>query len=54
VSGLITGRDLIEQLRGRDLGARLLLPANMLRTGEQVFLDERDGGAGGGGAGGYR
>ena len=40
VSGLITGRDLIEQLRGRDLGARLLLPANMLRTGEQVFLDD--------------
>ena len=40
VSGLITGRDLIEQLRGRDLGARLLLPANMLRTGERVFLDD--------------
>lgn len=40
VSGLITGRDLIEQLRGAELGERLLLPSNMLRTGEQVFLDD--------------
>ena len=40
VSGLVTGRDLIEQLRGRDLGERLLIPANMLRAGERVFLDD--------------
>lgn len=40
VSGLITGRDLIEQLKGRDLGARLLLPDNMLRYHENVFLDD--------------
>ncbi len=40
VSGLVTGGDLIEQLRGRDLGARLLIPDNMLRAGEQVFLDD--------------
>ena len=40
VSGLITGRDLVEQLAGRDLGERLLLPSNMLRTGERVFLDD--------------
>ena len=40
VSGLITGRDLIEQLRGAELGERLLLPSNMLRTGERVFLDD--------------
>ncbi len=40
VSGLITGRDLIRQLRGRALGARLLLPGNMLRAGERVFLDD--------------
>ena len=40
VSGLITGRDLMEQLRGRALGERLLIPANMLRTGERVFLDD--------------
>ena len=40
VSGLVTGRDLIEQLRGRELGERLLLPVNMLRHGEDVFLDD--------------
>ena len=40
VSGLITGRDLMEQLAGQALGERLLIPANMLRTGEQVFLDD--------------
>ena len=40
VSGLITGRDLIRQLKGRTLGRRLLLPACMFRSGEEVFLDD--------------
>ncbi|NCB64225.1 MAG: DUF512 domain-containing protein [Clostridia bacterium] len=40
VSGLVTGGDLIAQLRGKDLGERLLLPVNMLRHGEDVFLDD--------------
>ena len=40
VSGLITGQDLKEQLAGADLGDRLLLPCNMLRSGEDVFLDD--------------
>ena len=40
VSGLITGKDLIAQLKGKDLGQRLLIPSNMLRSGEQVFLDD--------------
>jgi len=40
VSGLITGKDLIAQLSGRELGSRLLLPANMFRSGEEVFLDD--------------
>lgn len=40
VSGLITGQDLIAQLKGRDLGEKLLLPCNMLREGENVFLDD--------------
>ena len=40
VSGLITGADLLEQLKGRELGARLLIPDNMLRAGERVFLDD--------------
>lgn len=40
VSGLITGQDLIRQLKGQDLGKRLLLPACMFRSGEEVFLDD--------------
>ena len=40
VSGLITGTDLKEQLLKRKLGERLLIPCNMLRSGENVFLDD--------------
>ena len=40
MAGLVTGGDLIEQLRGKALGARLLIPASMLRAGERVFLDD--------------
>ena len=40
VSGLVTGADIIAQLRGRELGGRLLIPVNMLRAGETVFLDD--------------
>lgn len=45
VSGLITGQDLVNQIRDRrargEVTARtLLIPTNMLRTGEQVFLDD--------------
>lgn len=40
VAGLITGQDLIAQLTGRELGARLLIPVNMLRHGGDVFLDD--------------
>ena len=40
VSGLITGQDLIAQLSGLSLGDHLFLPCNMLRTGEDVFLDD--------------
>ena len=40
VSGLLTGRDIIGQLRGEALGERLLLPVNMLRSGTDVFLDD--------------
>ncbi len=40
VSGLLTGQDIIEQLSGRHLGSRLLLPCNLLRSGEEVFLDD--------------
>jgi len=40
VSGLITGQDLMEQLKGQELGQKLLLPINMFRSGEEVFLDD--------------
>lgn len=40
VSGLITGQDLIAQLKGRDLGLKVMIPCNMLRYGENVFLDD--------------
>ena len=40
VAGLVTGGDLISQLRGKELGERLLIPASMLRSGENVFLDD--------------
>ncbi len=41
VSGLITGGDLITQLKGRlEPDMVLILPCNMLRDGEEVFLDD--------------
>lgn len=40
VAGLITGRDLISQLRDRKQGERVLIPVNMLRHGGDVFLDD--------------
>ncbi|NLL75738.1 MAG: DUF512 domain-containing protein [Clostridiales bacterium] len=40
VSGLLTGQDIKKQLMGKELGDRLLLPQNVLRSGEQVFLDD--------------
>lgn len=45
VSGLITGQDLVAQLKerkeaGEDLGDTLQIPINMLRSGEEVFLDD--------------
>ena len=39
VAGLITGQDLIRQLRGQDLGQRLFVSQNMLRRAEMDFLD---------------
>ncbi|MBQ9794909.1 MAG: DUF512 domain-containing protein [Clostridia bacterium] len=39
VSGLVTGGDLIDQLRGKDLGDTLLIPENMLRHEGDLFLD---------------
>ena len=40
VTGLLTGQDIIAQLKGRDLGEILYLPENILRSGERVLLDD--------------
>ena len=40
VSGLLTGQDLFKQLQNEDLGDRLLLPCSLLRSGEEIFLDD--------------
>lgn len=40
VTGLITGQDLINQLRGKNLGERLFISQNMLRRAEMDFLDD--------------
>ena len=40
VAGLLTGTDIIKQLKGKPLGNRLLLSVNMFRSGEEVLLDD--------------
>jgi putative radical SAM enzyme (TIGR03279 family) len=40
VAGLVTGRDIIEQLKGKELGDLILLPTSMLKAGEDIFLDD--------------
>jgi len=40
VTGLLTGQDIINQCKDIELGDRLLLPENLLRSGEIVLLDD--------------
>ena len=40
VTGLITGGDLISQLKGKPLGDKLLLSANMFRSEGDIMLDD--------------
>ena len=40
VAGLLTGRDVAEQLKGKDLGDELLFPRVMLRADGDLFLDD--------------
>jgi putative radical SAM enzyme (TIGR03279 family) len=40
VAGLLTGKDIISQLEDFDLGDYIIIPRNMLRSGEDVFLDD--------------
>lgn len=39
VSGLVTATDIINQLKGKDLGEEILIPTSMLRHDDNVFLD---------------
>lgn len=40
VAGLLTGQDIIKQLRGKELGDYLILPSVLLRDDEDVLLDD--------------
>ncbi len=40
VAGLITGRDLTAQLKGKSLGEKVYITNRMLMTGSDVFLDD--------------
>ena len=40
VAGLLTGRDIIEQLKDRQLMDYVVLPDSLLRSGEDVLLDD--------------
>ena len=40
VAGLVTGQDLIAQLKGKELGSELLIPSTMLRHEQDRFLDD--------------
>lgn len=40
VAGLVTGKDIINQLKGKSLGEELLIPSNMLRFEKDLFLDD--------------
>jgi putative radical SAM enzyme (TIGR03279 family) len=40
VTGLLTGQDLLESLKGKDLGDGILLPSVMLKHEDTLFLDD--------------
>lgn len=40
VSGLVTGGDIIDQLKGQELGKYLLINYNMLKNDAEIFLDD--------------
>lgn len=41
VSGLLTGTDMEAQLKGKELGEELFIPANTLKADEDIFLDDK-------------
>lgn len=40
VTGLLTGQDILAQLKGKELGSGLLLPGNLLKADEDILLDD--------------
>lgn len=40
VTGLLTGGDIVKNLQGRELGDAVLVASNMLKSGEDIFLDD--------------
>ncbi len=40
VTGLLTGQDIVKNLKGRELGDEVLLSGSMMKAGEDVFLDD--------------
>lgn len=40
VAGLLTGKDIIDQLKGKDIGSNVFIPESMLKKDETVFLDD--------------
>ena len=39
VAGLLTGQDIIDQLKEKELGDHLLIPECMMKKDEDIFLD---------------
>ena len=40
VAGLLTGKDIIDQLKGKAIGSNIFIPESMLKRDERVFLDD--------------
>jgi len=40
VAGLLTGKDIIDQLKGKAIGSDIFIPDCMLKCGERIFLDD--------------
>ncbi len=40
VSGLTTGQDIYHTLKGKELGEKIFIPESMMKSGEEVFLDD--------------
>ena len=39
VAGLLTGKDIIDQLKGKAIGSEIFIPESMIKRDEKIFLD---------------